>query len=808
VQNSVILIVALAWFLFGAQSGAQTGGTWTQSKSAASTGGLQNPVLLTDGTVIAEEFGSTRWWKLSPDVFGNYANGFWTQIASTPGTYSPLDFVSGVLPDGRVLIEGGECSTTPCTSAQVDWTSLGAIYDPLANTWTSVAPPSGPGWLNTGAPPTCNGGIGGGPGIVLPNGTFMVGAGCAFPNVEALFNPTTLTWTATGAPGSPTRQGEQGYTLLQTDKVLTIDTHDGSTAWAYDQGLGSWSQVASTPTPLNSPCLREMGPAVSRHDGTVVAFGAITTCSGNPNPILLYNPFNNTWAQGPNLPSLCGTNGMTLCSLADAPAVVLPSGNILFPASADFQQTPAHWFEFSTAGIITQVSDDSTAASLSAYFYNGLMLPSGQALVASGARRFVEFYTPTGSYNPAWAPVITSAPKCISPGDSYFLTGVQLNGLSQGDAYGDDYQATTNYPLVRVVNNATGHVFYARTFNPSSRSVAPGKVGSTHFQVASMNESGPGMLYAVANGIPSVGISVTVGISCPSTHDFNGDGKSDIAWRDTSGDVAFWLMSGAAVSSTGGIGGIPSTWSIVGQRDFDGDGMVDLLWHDTSGNTAMWFMNGTAVRSTASVGNIPTSWSVIGVGDFNGDGLGDIIWRDSSGNVAVWLMNGATLSSGVVIGNVPLTWNIVGAGDYNGDGKSDLLWRDNLGNTAIWFMNGTAVASSAGVGNIPTNWSVVGTGDFNGDGKADIVWRDIAGDAAIWLMNGATISSASGIGTIPTTWSIVQTGDYNGDGMSDLLWRDTSGNTAMWFMNGTTLASTGGVGTIPTNWTVQSVNAE
>ena len=97
----------------------------------------------------------------------------------------------------------------------------------------------------------------------------------------------------------------------------------------------------------------------------------------------------------------------------------------------------------------------------------------------------------------------------------------------------------------------------------------------------------------------------------------------------------------AAISSTGGVGGVPGTWSIVGQRDFNGDGKADLLWHDTSGNIAMWFMNGTAVGSTASVGNIPTSWSVIGIGDFNGDGFGDIIWRDNSGNVAVWLMNGA-----------------------------------------------------------------------------------------------------------------------------------------------------------------------
>jgi hypothetical protein len=233
-----------------------------------------------------------------------------------------------------------------------------------------------------------------------------------------------------------------------------------------------------------------------------------------------------------------------------------------------------------------------------------------------------------------------------------------------------------------------------------------------------------------------------------NAHDFNADGKSDVAWRDTSGNVAFWLMNGAAVTSTGGIGGVPATWSIVGQRDFDGDGKADLLWRDTGGNTAIWLMNGTQIASATSIGNIPPTWSVIATGDFNGDGKGDILWRDGSGNVAMWLMNGPMAASSVGLGNVPSTWSVVGTGDFNGDGMADLLWRDTSGNTAIWFMNGMAVGSSAGVGNIPTAWSVVGTGDFNADGKSDIVWHDNLGNTSIWLMNGATVLSAGGLGNV------------------------------------------------------------
>ena len=293
-----------------------------------------------------------------------------------------------------------------------------------------------------------------------------------------------------------------------------------------------------------------------------------------------------------------------------------------------------------------------------------------------------------------------------------------------------------------------------------------------------------------------------------NTHDFNDDGMSDIAWRDSGGNTAMWLMNGATVASTGGLGAVPTTWSIVGQRDFNGDGKVDLLWRDTSGNTAMWFMNGATISSTGSLGNIPTNWTVVATADFDGDGHSDILWRDSSGNLAMWLMNGASVVSSGGLGNVPAVWTVVGTGDYNGDGKADLLWRDTGGNTAIWLMSGTTVSSSAGLGNIPSVWSVVGTGDFDGDSKSDILWQDTSGNLAMWLMNGASVVSSGGLGNVPTVWSVAATGDYDGDGRSDLLWRDTSGNTAIWFMNGLAVASTGGLGNIPAVWTVQSANAE
>ena len=129
-----------------------------------------------------------------------------------------------------------------------------------------------------------------------------------------------------------------------------------------------------------------------------------------------------------------------------------------------------------------------------------------------------------------------------------------------------------------------------------------------------------------------------------ATHNLNGDGFSDIAWRDSSGNVAVWLMNGNQLLQGGGLGNASTTvWKIVGQRDFNGDGYADLLWNDTSGDVAIWFMNGAQVSQYAGAPSA-AGWTVAGTGDFNGDAMGDILWEDANRDLAIWLMNGAQIS--------------------------------------------------------------------------------------------------------------------------------------------------------------------
>jgi hypothetical protein len=287
------------------------------------------------------------------------------------------------------------------------------------------------------------------------------------------------------------------------------------------------------------------------------------------------------------------------------------------------------------------------------------------------------------------------------------------------------------------------------------------------------------------------------------THDFNGDGLSDLLFRDTSGNLALWLMNGTSVLTSQTIANVPLNWTVVGQRDFNGDGNADILWRDNSGNVGMWLMGGNAVISTAVIGTVPSNWSIVGTGDFNGDGKADILWRDTSGDLAIWFMNGTTITQSAVVGNVPTNWAVAGS-----DMHGDIFWRDSAsGDVSMWVMSGTSVTSTAALGVVPLSWTISAVGDFDNNGSTDLLWRDTSGNVAMWLLNGTAVQSTSVIANVPLNWTVTNTGDYNGDGKSDIIWTNTAGEIDVWVMDGATISTTSTYGNLGT-YSVQVANAD
>ena len=232
-------------------------------------------------------------------------------------------------------------------------------------------------------------------------------------------------------------------------------------------------------------------------NGSVFATGA----NGNT---ALFSP-DGTWTPGPTFPLVAGG----VLDIADGPAVLLPSGNVLCVTSEGDYNEGSHFFEFDGVAL-TEVNAIPNAPGDSSFNVFLFMLPTGQALALDGSND-VEIFTAQGSPNPSWAPTITTVASTLTRGTTYPLHGTQLNGLSQAVAYGDDYQGATNYPLVRITNDATGDVIYARTHDHSTMAVATGSADvSTLFDVPSGAEPGPNHLVVVANGIASTSVAVTV----------------------------------------------------------------------------------------------------------------------------------------------------------------------------------------------------------------------------------------------------------------------------------------------------------
>ncbi|HMJ05548.1 MAG TPA: kelch repeat-containing protein [Chthoniobacterales bacterium] len=437
--------------------------------------------LLTDGTVLVHQYNSPNWWRLAPDINGSYLNGTWTQAASMASDYAPLYFANVVLPDGRLLVEGGEYNFLSAV-----WTNKGAIYDPVANVWTTVAPPTG--WAN----------IGDSPGIVQPDGIFMLGQGGIATKKQALFDAATLTWTAVAATGKSDTFSEEGFGLLPDGRIMLVDTQNIPNSELYDPLTQTWTSAGSTGVVLADAGTLEIGPQIQLMDGNLLALG------GTPHNAI-FHPSTNTWTPTADSP---GGN-----DLADGPCSVLPDGNVLIYASPGVFQGNGSFFIYDGV-TFTPAPATETSGTHQSWQGRTLLLPTGEVmwLIADGRTKDVELYSSTGRPNKAWRPRIRTVARTLTRGSvNNVIKGSQFNGLTIGSDYGDDALAATNYPLVQITNQTTKHVFYARTHGHSTMAIATGSaLVSTQFDVPAAMETGASSLSVIANGIASAPKAITI----------------------------------------------------------------------------------------------------------------------------------------------------------------------------------------------------------------------------------------------------------------------------------------------------------
>ncbi len=513
--------------IFPALSVAQTWTTMT-NRPPGDVGAI---FLLRDGSVLAHNesnqgFVTEIWYRLKPVVTPDgrldYLNGVWWTTGPMPAGYQPKFFSSAVLPDGRLLVEGGEyCGHPPICDS-----NLGAIYDPISEMWTPVMPPTG--WSA----------IGDSPSVVLPSGVYMQADCCDPGDRTAQFDPTTLQWPDSWRGNGLASLGEAGWTLMTNDKVLMVEpwlhTQCPLSGYElYDPVADQWSCGSGhVPGQLYQSDTGEIGAAVMMYNGDVIQFGA----NDQMPATALYNVSTDSWTWGPTPPNnLIQTDG---------PAALEPNGNVLAlmsPWTTRARSTYNQQFHLGPGpgacqaveyvpspgtgiGLVQALAQQPRMCSLNYSEIPGhlLVLPTGQVMLTYTSN-VAEIFTPLQQQPwPDVAPQVSwiSDNSSLSGGNTYSLLGYQLNGLSQANMFGDDYQAASNYPLIVLqdTNNPASLVFATTSneFDPSdspisrSNSIEPHHLTGTHFTVPGGSCSGNYKLTVITNGISSKPVPVSI----------------------------------------------------------------------------------------------------------------------------------------------------------------------------------------------------------------------------------------------------------------------------------------------------------
>jgi hypothetical protein len=390
-----------------------------------------------------------------------------------------------MLRDGRIILIGGEQ-----TGAGLD-TNKGEIYDPVADSWSPI--PSPPGWATVGDAACC----------ILPDGRLMIGA-LTTPDCT-IYDPVSNTWSP--AASKAVRSNEETWILLPDDTIVTAQCWAPYRSERYSISSNSWKDEGPLPVSIVDPVMHEIGPAILMYNGQVIYFGAANV--GGTGKTAIYTPpavytGTGSWAQGPDIPQIGGRT--MVCN--DCPAALLPNGKVLAacaPFAVNNWGQPIYFLEYDPFAHTIEQAPTPLNNAAQLFWSRFMLLPTGQVLFSPSSSD-VQCYTPDGAPQDAWRPVVTSVTQHgLSPSTfHYLLRGHRLDGLSQANIYGDDCNPSTNYPLVRLRHAQTGRVFYARTYDFSTRAVGGETMPQSARFTAAHIPFADYELCVVANGISSL----------------------------------------------------------------------------------------------------------------------------------------------------------------------------------------------------------------------------------------------------------------------------------------------------------------
>ncbi len=458
-------------------------GTWSPlaNSAPAYSGGVM--LLLTDGTVLVKGYAGAgdcdnSWYKLMPDAQGSYINGVWSVAAAMND--SRLYCSSRILRNGKVYVAGGEYGTGKASTE---------IYNPVTDSWDYSN-----GVINPGDS------ISDANSEILPDGKILqaiVSSETFGLNGILIYDPKTDSYTY--GPPSISYHDESSWLKLADNSILFVDLVSYNSE-RYIPALNTWIPDGNIPVMLYDFFGFEAGASLLLPDGRGFFIGSTSTTA-------LYTPSgttaNGTWVAGPPIPNNLGA--------PDAAAAMMPNGHILCafsptPSASDVDsifKSPTYFYEYNyVTNAFTQVSapDGTPSLNIGSYLTNMLVLPDGNILYGTIGDDQFYVYTPGGTPLAIGKPTINTVSKQNC--DTLMLTGTLFNGISEGAAYGDDWQMATNYPIAKFTDGI--NVYYGKTYNWNSDGVQRGVAADTVYcAIPSGMTPGSYSLTIVANGISS-----------------------------------------------------------------------------------------------------------------------------------------------------------------------------------------------------------------------------------------------------------------------------------------------------------------
>ncbi len=572
-----LLVLGLGLALRGAISQVASG-TWAPAASMAQARSGASAALLQAGPILITGGDGANGPLADAELFGTDG----TFSAAAPMNVARSRHISAVLQDGRVLVAGGTTTGGGATNAA-------EIYDPIANSWTSVAG----GMVEARAGHTAS---------VLADGRVLIAggenAGVASATLE-IFDPVTNAFSFAGVLSSPRKN--HAAAVLADGRVLIVGGSDGKTPLAssdiYDPSIGTVSAgpVLSTP--------RQGLSATTQLDGKVVVIGGNTVDAVGASVDLASAEVYDPAAQPPA--SFAALSSALTTPRQGHLAFLLPHNNnvlIVGGTSAGTALASAELFTpwqgtFSSTGALSAVRSSATGSALS---LDGLLLvaggkdASGTALASTALYGFATVKTDKADY---------------APGEIVTITG---SGWQPGES------VTLNIHEIPFINNDKTFVATADAFGNifnNSYSPEPTDVGFRYYLTASGASSQAQTTFADApaasSGDGSMSVSptsVTAG-STGNTLTFTFTGRSGRTFAAGS-IVTVTIPTGANLWSTPQTGNPAGTGYVSGQANVSGatcnpgapsvSGSVITIPQTCDGSNSFKFTYSNATAQTAS----------------------------------------------------------------------------------------------------------------------------------------------------------------------------------------------------------------